>query len=37
MPEPIDESNWTAPFTTDEYDATTRLRCKAAADPGFGS
>lgn len=32
-----DEDNWSAPFTTDEYDATTRLRCRAAGDPEFGS
>lgn len=32
-----DEDNWTAPFTTAEYDATTRLRCKAASDREFGS
>ena len=32
-----DEDNWTAPFTTNEYDATTRLRCKAAGDREFGS
>lgn len=32
-----DEDNWTAPFTTDEYDATTRLRCRATGDPEFGS
>lgn len=32
-----DEDNWTAPFTTDEYDATTRLRCRAAGDAEFGS
>lgn len=31
------EDNWSAPFTTDEYDATTRLRCKAAGDREFGS
>ena len=31
------EDNWTAPFTTDEYDATARLRCRAAGDPEFGS
>jgi len=31
-----DEDNWTAPFTTDEYDATTRLRCRATADSAFG-
>lgn len=34
---PVDESNPTWPFTTDEYDATTLLRCKAAGDAGFGS
>jgi len=34
---PQDEDNWTAPFTTDEYDATTRLRCRAAGDAEFGS
>ncbi len=32
-----DEDNWTAPFTTDKYDATTRLRCRAAGDSEFGS
>jgi hypothetical protein len=32
-----DEDNWTAPFTTDKYDATTRLRCRAAGDSDFGS
>jgi hypothetical protein len=32
-----DEHNWTAPFTTDEYDATTRLRCRAPRDPEFDS
>jgi hypothetical protein len=37
MLEPADEDNWTAPFTTAEYDATTRLRCKAASDSEFGS
>ena len=31
------EDNWAAPFTTREYDATTRLRCKAAGDHEFGS
>jgi hypothetical protein len=35
--EPVDEDNWSAPFTTDDYDATTRLRCKAAGDSEFGS
>ena len=34
---PSDEDNWTAPFTTDDYDATTRLRCRAAGDSEFGS
>jgi hypothetical protein len=34
---PQDEDNWTAPFTTDEYDATTRLNCRAPGDTGFGS
>ena len=37
MLETVDEDNWTAPFTTDEYDATTRLRCRAAGDSEFGS
>ena len=37
MLEPADEDNWTVPFTTDEYDATTRLRCKAPGDSEFGS
>ena len=32
-----DTDNWTAPFTTDEYDATTRLPCRAAGDEAFGS
>lgn len=31
------EDNWTAPFSTDEYDATARLRCRAASDAEFGS
>jgi len=36
--EPQDaEDNWTAPFTTAEYDATTRLRCRAAGDSEYGS
>jgi len=34
---PQDEDNWTAPFTTDDYDATTRLRCRAPGDTEFGS
>ena len=33
----LDEDNWTAPFTTSDYDATTRLRCRAAGDSEFGS
>jgi len=32
-----EEDNWTAPFTTNDYDATTRLRCRAAGDSEFGS
>jgi hypothetical protein len=28
---------YAAPFSTDEYDATTRLRCRAATDQEFGS
>lgn len=35
--EPADEDNYTAPFTTDEYDATARVRCRAAGDSEFGS
>jgi hypothetical protein len=36
--EPVpDENNWTAPFTTADYNATTRLRCKAAGDSEYGS
>ena len=31
------EDNWTYPFTTKEYDATARLRCRAAGDAEFGS
>jgi hypothetical protein len=34
---PAEEDNWTAPFTTQDYDATTRLNCKAAGDSEFGS
>lgn len=34
---PQQDDNWTAPFTTDKYDATTRLRCKAAGDREYGS
>ena len=32
-----DENNWTAPFTTDDFDATTRLRCRAVGESRFGS
>lgn len=35
--EPVGEDNWTAPFTTADYDATTRLSCKAADESEFGS
>jgi hypothetical protein len=31
-----DEENPTAPFSTDNYDATTLLRCRAAGDKEFG-
>ena len=31
-----DEDNWTAPFTTADYNATIRLRCRAAGDSEFG-
>ena len=31
------EDNASAPFTTDDYDATTRLRCRAAGNSEFGS
>jgi hypothetical protein len=31
------EDGYAAPFSTDEYDATTRLRCRAATDQEFGS
>ena len=37
MLEPAGGDNWTTPFTTDEYDATTRLRCKAPGDTEYGS
>jgi len=37
MLEPVDENNPTWPFTTDEYNATALLRCKAAGDTEFGS
>ena len=30
-----DPDNWTAPFTTDEYDATTRLNCKPVGASEF--
>lgn len=35
-PQP-NEDNWTAPFTTAEYDATTRLRCRGVGDAEFDS
>ncbi len=31
------DDNPTAPFTTQDYDATTLLRCRAVGDAGFGS
>ena len=34
---PSEEDNPTAPFSTKDYDATTLLRCKAAAGTEFGS
>ena len=34
---PSGEDNPTAPFSTNEYDATTLLRCKAAGDSEYGS
>jgi len=34
---PVDADNWSAPFTTSDYDATTRLRCRSAGDSEFGS
>ncbi len=37
MLQPVDGDNWSAPFTTEEYDATTRLNCKAPGDSEFGS
>lgn len=33
---PSRENNWTAPFSSDDYDATTRLRCRSASDSAFG-
>ena len=36
--EPVpEEDNWTAPFTTQDYDATTRLRCKTSDESEYGS
>jgi hypothetical protein len=32
-----DEDNWSAPFTTADYDATTRLRCRGVDEAEFGS
>jgi hypothetical protein len=34
--EPVDEDNPTAPFSTDDYDATALFRCRAAGDTEFG-
>lgn len=36
-PPASDEDNWTAPFTTADYDATMRLRCRMSGDAEFGS
>jgi len=33
----VGEDNWSAPFSTADYDATTRLRCRAAGESEFGS
>ncbi len=35
--EPAGDDNPTAPFTTQDYDATTLLRCRAVGDADFGS
>jgi len=35
--EPVDEDNPTWPFTTEDYDATTLLPCRAAGDSEFGN
>ncbi len=35
--EPVDESNPTWPFTTQDYDATALFRCKAPGENEFGS
>jgi hypothetical protein len=32
-----DEDNWAAPFTTEDYDATTRLRCRGAGESEYTS
>ena len=34
---PVNENNPTWPFTTDEYDATTLLRCREVNDAGFAN
>ncbi|MEO4040827.1 hypothetical protein AAFN47_04370 [Hoeflea sp. CAU 1731] len=34
---PADPDNPTAPFTTDDYDATTILRCRAVGEAEFGN
>jgi len=33
---PSDANNWSAPFSTRDYDATTQLRCKTAGQADFG-
>ena len=35
--DPSAADNWAAPFSTSDYDATTRLRCRAPGDAEFGS
>lgn len=34
---PVNTASGSSPFTTKDYDATTRLRCKAPEDSDFGS
>lgn len=37
MLEPVKAESGSSPFTTNDYDATTQLRCKGAGDAEFGS
>ncbi|MEP5569184.1 MAG: hypothetical protein ABJN62_15195 [Halioglobus sp.] len=32
-----EDENWTAPFSTQDYEATTKLRCRGAQDEEYGS